>query len=117
MLSSTRPFLRMRALYPLFRPLLFGIDPETAHALVFRGLDAAAAVGLAQLAAPRLPPSPVTVMGITFPNRVGLAAGRAKKARPLTGSAGVGFGFFGDGRAAARGQAGQAQNRDVFLSP
>lgn len=106
----------MRALYPLFRPLLFGIDPETAHALVFRGLDAAAAVGLAQLAAPRLPPSPVTVMGIAFPNRVGLAAGLDKNAAHLAGLAALGFGFLEAGTVTPRAQAGNPKPR-MFRLP
>ena len=106
----------MRALYPLFRPLLFGIDPETAHALVFRGLDAAAAVGLARLAAPRLPPSPVTVMGIAFPNRVGLAAGLDKNAAHLAGLAALGFGFLEAGTVTPRAQAGNPKPR-MFRLP
>jgi dihydroorotate dehydrogenase len=57
----------MHTLYSLFRPLLFAADPETAHALTFRGLDAAAARGRAPHAAPALPAAPVTVMGIEFP--------------------------------------------------
>jgi dihydroorotate dehydrogenase len=52
----------VHSLYPLFRPLLFAADPELAHHLAFKGLDTAARLGLAQLAAPRLPESPVDVM-------------------------------------------------------
>src|SRR6266540_5735869 len=43
----------LRMLYPLFRPLLFALDPEIAHELTLAGLDAAASLGVAQLAAPR----------------------------------------------------------------
>ena len=39
-------------MYPLFRPFLFALDPETAHEVVFAGLDAAAKVGLAKAFAP-----------------------------------------------------------------
>src|SRR5438094_6547947 len=67
-------------LYPLLRPLLFALDPETAHDTVFASLDAAAACGVAKLVAPRVRSSPVEVMGLTFPNRVGLAAGLDKNA-------------------------------------
>jgi hypothetical protein len=56
--------------YPLARHALFALDPETAHDVTFASLDRAAALGLARAFAPRLPASPVTVMGITFPNRV-----------------------------------------------
>jgi len=62
-------------LYPLFRPLLFKLDPETAHELAFAGLDAAAAIGAARIFGPHATPSPIEVMGLEFPNRVGLAAG------------------------------------------
>src|SRR5437660_909075 len=70
----------MMDLYPLFRPLLFAADPEAAHSTTFAALDAAARLGLARAFTPRLPADPVTVMGIAFPNRVGLAAGLDKKA-------------------------------------
>jgi dihydroorotate dehydrogenase len=101
----------MHTLYPLFRPLLFAADPETAHALTFRGLDAAAALGLAQLAAPSLPDSPVTAMGVEFPNRVGLAAGLDKNAAHLAGLATLGFGFLEIGTVTPRSQPGNPKPR------
>ncbi len=101
----------MHTLYSLFRPLLFAADPETAHALTFRGLDAAAAVGLAQLAAPSLPAAPVTAMGIQFPNRVGLAAGLDKNADHLSGLATLGFGFLEAGTVTPRPQPGNPKPR------
>src|SRR5579863_1900874 len=67
-----RPAAPMHKLYPLFRPLLFAADPELAHEIAFAGLDAATKTGIARLLSPRLAPSPVEVMGIRFPNRVGL---------------------------------------------
>jgi dihydroorotate dehydrogenase len=101
----------MHTLYPLFRPLLFAADPETAHALTFRGLDAAAALGLAQLAAPSLQAAPVTAMGIEFPNRVGLAAGLDKNAAHLAGLATLGFGFLEAGTVTPRPQPGNPKPR------
>jgi dihydroorotate dehydrogenase len=101
----------MHSLYPLFRPLLFAVDPETAHDLVFSALDAAAAIGVAQLAAPRLPASPVTVMGLAFPNRVGLAAGLDKNAAHLRGLATLGFGFLEAGTVTPRPQRGNPRPR------
>ena len=77
----------MMDLYPLFRPLLFAADPEAAHSTTFAALDAAARLGLARAFTPRLPADPVTVMGIAFPNRVGLAAGLDKNAAHLAGLA------------------------------
>ena len=81
-------------LYPFLRPALFALDPESAHELAFAALDAAARAGVAQFAAPKLPRDPVRVMGIDFPNRVGLAAGLDKDAAHLAGLATLGFGFL-----------------------
>ncbi len=103
-------------LYPLFRPLLFALDPEAAHAATFRALDAAARLGIARLAAPRLPDAPVTVMGIAFPNRVGLAAGLDKNAEHLRGLATLGFGFLEAGTVTPRPQPGNPKPR-LFRLP
>src|SRR4051794_13424033 len=101
----------MHKLYPLFRPLLFAVDPETAHEITFRALDSAAAVGVAQLATPRSNASPVRVMGIDFPNRVGLAAGLDKNGEHLRGLAMLGFGFLEAGTVTPRAQPGNPRPR------
>ena len=101
----------MHQLYPLFRPLLFALDPEAAHDATFRALDAAARFGLAQIVAPRLPPSPVKAMGIEFPNPVGLAAGLDKNAAHLAGLATLGFGFLEAGTVTPRPQPGNPKPR------
>jgi len=101
----------MLDLYPLFRPLLFAADPESAHAVTFAALDRAAALGLVQVVAPRVPPDPVTVMGIAFPNRVGLAAGLDKNAAHLRGLAALGFGFLEAGTVTPRAQPGNPRPR------
>ena len=106
----------MYDLYPLFRPLLFAVDPERAHALVLRGLDAAAASGVAQWAAPALRSAPVEVMGLRFPNRVGLAAGLDKNAAHLDGLATLGFGFLEAGTVTPRPQPGNPRPR-MFRLP
>lgn len=103
-------------LYPLFRPLLFTVDPETAHDLAFAGLDAAAACGVAQLLAPRVASSPVTAMGLSFPNRVGLAAGLDKNAAHIDGLATLGFGFIECGTVTPRPQPGNPKPR-IFRVP
>lgn len=103
-------------LYPLFRPLLFALDPETAHEVAFAGLDAAASLGVAQLIAPRLPRSPVEAMGLRFPNRVGLAAGLDKHARHIDGLASFGFGFIECGTVTPRPQPGNPKPR-LFRLP
>ena len=103
-------------MYPLFRPFLFALDPETAHDLVFAGLDAAAKVGLARVFAPQVPPSPVVAMGLTFPNRVGLAAGLDKNAAHIEALAGLGFGFVECGTVTPRAQPGNPKPR-LFRLP
>ncbi|MEP6996496.1 MAG: quinone-dependent dihydroorotate dehydrogenase [Betaproteobacteria bacterium] len=103
-------------LYPLFRPLLFTLDPETAHDIAFAALDAAVACGAAQLVAPRVAASPVVAMGLTFPNRVGLAAGLDKNAAHIDGLATLGFGFIECGTVTPRPQAGNPKPR-LFRLP
>jgi dihydroorotate dehydrogenase len=102
--------------YPFARPFLFALDPETAHTLALNGLDAAARFGIAQAPAPRAPASNVTVMGITFPNRVGLAAGLDKNAAHLGGLATFGFGFLEVGTVTPRAQPGNPKPR-MFRLP
>lgn len=103
-------------LYPLFRPLLFTLDPEIAHDVALAGLDAAAATGVARLVAPRVRASPVTVMGLAFPNRVGLAAGLDKNAAHIDGLATLGFGFIECGTVTPRPQPGNPRPR-LFRLP
>ena len=103
-------------LYPLLRPMLFAIDPEAAHALAFASLDMAARVGIAQAIARRVPPSPVTAMGLSFPNRVGLAAGLDKNAAHIDGLSAFGFGFIECGTVTPRAQPGNVRPR-MFRLP
>jgi dihydroorotate dehydrogenase len=98
-------------LYPLFRPLLFALDPEAAHHAAFSGLDAAAKLGLASVFAPKVPASPVTAMGLSFPNRVGVAAGLDKNAEHVDGLAALGFGFIECGTVTPRPQPGNPKPR------
>ena len=98
-------------LYSLFRPLLFALDPEAAHEAAFRSLDLAAKLGVAQALLPRAPSSPVTVMGLAFPNRVGVAAGLDKNAEHIDGLAALGFGFIECGTVTPRPQPGNPRPR------
>lgn len=75
-------------LYPLVRPLLFGLDAERAHHLALAAL--AAMPGKAPAAGG---PLSTRVAGIDFPNPVGLAAGFDKDARVTDALFGLGFGF------------------------
>ena len=106
----------MYAFYPLARPFLFALGAETAHELTLAALDRAAQAGVAQVVAPRVPASPATVMGIAFPNRVGLAAGLDKDAAHLPGLATFGFGFLEAGTVTPRPQPGNPRPR-MFRLP
>ena len=98
-------------LYPLLRPLLFAFDPETAHTLAFGSLDIAAKCHIAQLALPRAPDDPVQVMGLSFRNRIGLAAGLDKNAEYIDGLAAFGFGHIECGTVTPRPQPGNPKPR------
>ena len=74
-------------LYALARPLLFALDPETAHHAALRFS------GLAALLSPAPPRCPVKAMGLEFPNPVGLAAGLDKHAEHAGALSALGFGF------------------------
>ena len=63
-----------KILYRLARPVLFSLDPETAHNLTLPALRRAQARGV-NLGIKKPDADPRVVMGITFPNPVGLAAG------------------------------------------
>jgi dihydroorotate dehydrogenase len=103
--------------YSLFRPILFALDPERAHHAAFAALDAQAALGLARVWAGQLPvPKPVTVMGLSFPNRVGLAAGLDKDAKHLRGLSQLGFGFIEVGTLTPKPQPGNPTPR-MFRLP
>src|SRR5690349_82708 len=114
--SSPGVFDRAPMFYPLLRPLLFTLDPETAHDVAFAALDAAVASGAAQLTAPRVAASPVVAMGLEFPNRVGLAAGLDKNAAHIDGLATLGFGFIECGTVTPRPQPGNPKPR-LFRLP
>jgi dihydroorotate dehydrogenase len=95
-------------LYSLARPLLFCLDPETAHNVSLR---------LAGLSFPgKTLPKPVRVMGIDFPNPVGLAAGLDKHAEHVDALARLGFGFLELGGVTPRPQPGNPRPR-LFRLP
>jgi dihydroorotate dehydrogenase len=100
-------------LYPLLRPLLFSLPPETAHNLSLNALDQASRLGVLKQT---LPSDPVTVMGIQFPNRVGLAAGLDKDGAHIDGLAAMGFGFIEIGTVTPKPQPGNPQPR-LFRLP
>jgi dihydroorotate dehydrogenase len=104
-----------KLLYSLARPLLFALDPETAHNLTLPALRRAHELGMTGLAR-RPAPDPRTVMGITFPNPVGLAAGLDKDGAYIDGLAALGFGSIEIGTVTPRPQAGNPRPR-IFRLP
>ena len=103
-------------LYRALRPLLFALDPEKAHGLSLKSLDALARFGIASLAATSAPRVPVRVMGLDFPNPVGLAAGLDKDGKHIDGLAALGFGFLEIGAVTPRAQPGNPPPR-LFRLP
>ncbi|WP_426190218.1 quinone-dependent dihydroorotate dehydrogenase [Massilia sp. DWR3-1-1] len=104
-----------KLLYALTRPLLFALDPETAHNLTLPALRRAAALGLTR-ALPKPADDRRTVMGIDFPNPVGLAAGLDKDGAYIDGLAALGFGSIEIGTVTPRPQAGNPRPR-MFRLP
>jgi dihydroorotate dehydrogenase len=98
-------------LYGLLRPLLFQLDPETAHRVTMTGLRLAGHGPLARLVTQQVPPSPRSVMGLEFPNPVGLAAGLDKDADCLDALGLLGFGFIEVGTVTPRPQPGNPRPR------
>jgi len=103
-------------MYRLFRPALFRLDPEIAHHLTLAGLNAAYSLGLSRIVSPRPPDDPRTVMGLNFPNPVGLAAGLDKNGDCIDGLAALGFGFIEIGTVTPLPQPGNPKPR-LFRLP
>ncbi|MBN8678419.1 MAG: quinone-dependent dihydroorotate dehydrogenase [Chitinophagales bacterium] len=108
-------------MYSIFKPLLFALSPEKAHRLTFQLLDLAASI----------PPTrwwmramfcstdkrmERQVMGLTFPNAVGLAAGFDKDGKHLAGLTCLGFGFIEVGTVTPLAQDGNPRPR-LFRLP
>ncbi|WP_050466032.1 quinone-dependent dihydroorotate dehydrogenase [Herbaspirillum chlorophenolicum] len=102
-------------LYALARPLLFSLEPETAHHLTLPALRCAAHYSLTDIIA-KPARDPRTVMGIEFPNPVGMAAGLDKDGAYIDGLAALGFGFIEVGTVTPRAQPGNPLPR-MFRLP
>ncbi len=104
-----------KLLYALTRPLLFSLSAEAAHNMTLPALRRAHAMGLT--AALRKPaPDPRTVMGLVFPNPVGLAAGLDKDGAYIDALAALGFGSIEVGTVTPRAQPGNPKPR-MFRLP
>ena len=102
--------------YALARPFLFGIDPEVAHDITLHGLATIQGTPLKWAYCNARVDDPVTLAGLKFPNRVGLAAGLDKNARCIDGLAAMGFGFMEVGTVTPLAQAGNPKPR-MFRLP
>ncbi|MFZ4652041.1 MAG: quinone-dependent dihydroorotate dehydrogenase, partial [Rubrivivax sp.] len=102
--------------YALARPFLFGLDPEQAHDLTLASLAALQNTPAQCLWAQPRVEDPVTVAGLRFPNRVGLAAGLDKNGRCIDGLGAMGFGFIEVGTVTPRAQPGNPKPR-IFRLP
>jgi dihydroorotate dehydrogenase len=98
-------------MYHLVSPLLFGLDPESAHGASLRGLKLAKRLRATRLLAPKVAPLPVHAFGIDFRNPVGLAAGLDKNGEYVDALAALGFGFIEVGTTTPRAQAGNPRPR------
>ncbi len=98
-------------IYSLAKPLLFQFDAEAAHDFSLKSLKYAEKSGILSLY-PALPVcEPRKVMGITFPNAVGLAAGLDKNGAVIDAMAALGFGFIEIGTVTPRPQPGNPKPR------
>ena len=93
------------------RPLLFSLEAERAHHFSMGLLELTYRLGLSRLLFGKRTDRPVTVMGIKFPNAVGLAAGLDKNGDHIDALAACGFGFVEIGTVTPRPQPGNPKPR------
>ena len=98
-------------MYQLLRNLLFCLDAETAHGLTQRLLRLFFPACLAKRFQPKNPDTPLQVFGLSFPNRIGIAAGWDKNGECIDQLFGLGFGFVEVGTVTPKPQAGNPRPR------
>ncbi len=103
-------------MYSLARPFLFGLDAERAHGLGLQALELAYRTGTTGLLAGSIAPMPTKLLGLTFPNPVGLAAGLDKNGAHIDALFALGFGFVEVGTVTPRPQPGNPKPR-MFRLP
>lgn len=102
--------------YAIARPFLFAMDPETAHEHTLDLLAKTQNTPLQWSYCQQRVSDPISLAGLSFPNRVGLAAGLDKNARCIDGLAAMGFGFVEVGTVTPKGQPGNPKPR-MFRLP
>ncbi len=106
-------------MYRLIRSLLFHLDAESAHEWTATQMERLQRIPLALHAISRIcasPPRPTTLLGMTFPNPIGIAAGFDKSATMMPMLAALGFGFIEVGTVTLRPQPGNPRPR-LFRYP
>ena len=103
-------------MYALVKPLLFTLDPEHSHELTLTSLECLHKTGLDSLVYRQPADNQKTIMGIDFPNPVGLAAGLDKNGDHIDALAALGFGFIEIGTITLRPQPGNPKPR-LFRLP
>ena len=99
-------------MYPLVRFFLLAFPPEVAHRIALQAMRAWGRVAPLHAGGEM-----VRVMGLTFRNRIGLAAGFDKDAVAVRGLAGLGFGFIEVGTVTPRPQPGNPRPRLFRSAP
>ena len=100
-------------MYRFIRSFLFLLNPELAHHISMKGLKFACFFGL--IRRENITSKPIMIMGLKFPNRVGLAAGLDKNAEYITPLSKLGFGFIEVGTVTPRSQPGNSKPRSFRL--
>ena len=103
--------------YQLARHFLFKLDPEVAHELTIKQLSLLGGTPLDIFFRQHVPSRPVQVMGLTFDNPVGLAAGLDKDGEAIDAFGAMGFGFVEVGTVTPRPQAGNDKPRLFRVIP
>ena len=98
-------------MYNLARSLLFKLDAEVSHELSLELLAAGQRLGVNKFFIENVPSASIDVMGLTFPNAVGLAAGLDKNGDYIDAFACLGFGSIEIGTITPRPQPGNPKPR------
>ncbi|EKM0667136.1 quinone-dependent dihydroorotate dehydrogenase [Cronobacter turicensis] len=97
--------------YPFVRKALFQLDPERAHEFTFQQMRRITGTPLEALLRQKVPSKPVTCMGLTFKNPLGLAAGLDKNGECIDALGAMGFGAVEIGTVTPRPQPGNDKPR------
>ncbi|WP_370560256.1 quinone-dependent dihydroorotate dehydrogenase [Edwardsiella tarda] len=97
--------------YPFIRKALFQLDPERAHEFTFKQLHRISGTPLLGLVRQSVPSKPVSCMGLSFKNPLGLAAGLDKDGECIDALGAMGFGSIEVGTVTPRPQPGNEKPR------